>query len=70
LDELIAAGLVEQDRAARADIYRQAQQIVIDDAPWISLYISSTYEGLQERVKGFQHLLSGGLKSVTGVWLE
>jgi peptide/nickel transport system substrate-binding protein len=70
LDELIAAGLVEQDRAARADIYQQAQQIVIDDAPWISLYISSTYEGLQERVKGFQHLLSGGLKSITGVWLE
>jgi peptide/nickel transport system substrate-binding protein len=70
LDELIAAGLVEQDPAARADIYQQAQQIVIDDAPWISLYTSSTYEGLQERVKGFQHMLSGGLKSITGVWLE
>ncbi len=70
LDELIAAGLVEQDLAARAEIYQQAQQIVIDDAPWISLYTSSTYEGLRDRVQGFQHLLSGGLKSITGVWLE
>ena len=70
LDELIAAGLVEQDRSARAEIYQQAQQIVIDDAPWISLYTSSTYEGLRDRVKGFQHMLSGGLRSITGVWLD
>jgi peptide/nickel transport system substrate-binding protein len=70
LDELIAAGLVERAPEARVDIYQQAQQIVIDDAPWISLYTSSTYEGLQQRVRGFQHLLSGGLKSITGVWLK
>lgn len=70
LDELVAAGLVEQDMTARAEIYQQAQQIVIDDAPWISLYTSSTYEGLRDRVKGYQHLLSGGLKSITGVWIE
>lgn len=69
LDELVAAGLVEQDQAARAEIYQQAQQLVIDDAPWISLYTSNTYEGLRDRVQGFQHMLSGGLRSVVGVWL-
>jgi len=70
LDALIEEGLAEQDREARAAIYQQAQQIVIDDAPWVSLYTSNTYEGLQNRVQGFQHLLSGGLRSISGVWLE
>jgi peptide/nickel transport system substrate-binding protein len=69
LDALIEEGLREQDPAARAEIYQQAQQLVIDQAPWISLYTSNTYEGLQNRVQGYQHLLSGGLRSVTGVWL-
>jgi len=69
LDALIDEGLQEQDQEARADIYQQAQQLVIDEAPWISLYTSNTYEGLQKRVHGYQHLLSGGLRSVSGVWL-
>ena len=70
LDELVAAGLVEQDQAARAEIYQQAQQLVIDDAPWISLYTSNTYEGLRDQVQGFQHMLSGGLRSIAVVWLD
>ena len=70
LDALLEEGLIEQDQEARAEIYQQAQQIVIDQAPWISLYTSSTYEGLHPRVKGFQHMLSGGLRSIDGVWLE
>ena len=69
LDALIAEGLREQDREARAEIYQQAQQIVIDEAPWISLYTSDTYEGLQPRVQGFdipqrQHAVGGT------VWLD
>lgn len=70
LDALIEEGLAEQDQQARAAIYQRAQQIVIDDAPWVSLYTSNTYEGLQNRVQGFRHLLSGGLRSISGVWLE
>jgi peptide/nickel transport system substrate-binding protein len=70
LDALIEEGLVEQDQAARAEIYQQAQQIVIDQAPWISLYTSDTYEGLQNRVRSYEHYLSGGLRSLSRVWLE
>ena len=70
LDALLEEGLVEQDQEARAAIYQQAQQIVIDQAPWVNLYTSNTYEGLQNRVQGFRHLLSGGLRSISGVWLE
>ncbi len=70
LDALLEEGLIEQDQEARAAIYQQAQQIVIDQAPWINLYTSDTYEGLHPRVRGFQHMLSGGLRSIDGVWLE
>jgi peptide/nickel transport system substrate-binding protein len=70
LDALLEEGLIEQDQEARVPIYQDAQQIVIDQAPWISLYTSNTYEGLQNRVQGFQHMLSGGLRSVNKVWLE
>jgi peptide/nickel transport system substrate-binding protein len=70
LDALIEEGLLEQEPEARVEIYQQAQQLVIDQAPWISLYTSSTYEGLQNRVQGFKHLMTGGLRSISGVWLE
>lgn len=70
LDALVEEGLAEQDQEARAEIYQQAQQIVIDDLPWVSLYTSNTYEGLQRRVEGFEHMLSGGFRSVRGVWLS
>ncbi len=69
-DALVAEGLLEQDFDARREIYLQLQQIVIDQAPWISLYTSSTYEGLQRRVQGFEHYISGGMRSVRSVWLD
>jgi peptide/nickel transport system substrate-binding protein len=70
LDALIEDGLQELDVEARREIYQQAQQIVIDDAPWISLYTSETYEGLQPRVRGFRHYLNGSMQSVREVWLD
>ena len=70
LDALLEQGLVETDQAARAEIYQQAQQIVIEDAPWISLYTSDTYEGLRSNVRGFTHMLSGGLTTLRNTWLE
>ena len=64
LDALLAQGLEEQAQAARAEIYQQAQQLVIDDAPWIALYTSNTYEGMLMGVRGFEHSLSGSLRSL------
>ena len=70
MDELIRAGLETQDREERAAIYQQIQQLIIDDAPWINLYTSSTFEGLRDTVRGFEHYLSGGLYSLRQTWLE
>jgi peptide/nickel transport system substrate-binding protein len=70
LDELLAKGLATQDQEERAAIYQQAQQIVIDDAPVIPLYTSSTYEALRTDVKGFEHSLTGRLSGLRSTWLE
>ncbi len=70
LDALIDQGLRTTDREARVGIYQAAQQIIIDEAPWISLYTSDTYEGLRSNVKGYTHMLSGGLTSLRETWLD
>jgi ABC-type transport system substrate-binding protein len=62
--------LATQDQEERAAIYQQAQQIVIDDAPVIPLYTSSTYEALRTDVKGFEHSLTGRLSGLRSTWLE
>lgn len=70
MDALIDQGLSTQDRDERAGIYQEIQQLIIDDAPWINLYTSSTFEGASGRVQGFTHYLSGGFFGLTGTWLE
>lgn len=70
LDALLEQALLETDRDARAEMYQRAQQMIIDDAPWISLYTSDTYEGLRSNVRGFTHMLSGGLETLRDTWLD
>lgn len=70
LDALLAEGLATTDRPERHAIYQQVQQLIIDEAPWISLYTSQTFEGLRARVQGFEHYLSGGMASLCNVWLS
>ncbi|MDQ4045396.1 MAG: ABC transporter substrate-binding protein [Chloroflexota bacterium] len=69
MDALIQAGLETQDREARAAIYQQIQELIIEDAPWINLYTSSTYEGARDRVRGFTHYLSGSFYALRETWL-
>jgi peptide/nickel transport system substrate-binding protein len=70
IDELLAAGLATTDQEERAAIYQEIQQILIEDAPWINLYTSSTFEGASGRVRGFTHYLSGSLYALRETWLE
>jgi peptide/nickel transport system substrate-binding protein len=70
LDALIQAGLEERGQAARATIYQQAQQIIIDELPIISLYTSNTYEGLSTDVEGFEHSLTGRIPGLRSTWLD
>lgn len=70
MDELLRQGILEQDREARKAIYQQIQELIIEDAPWIMLYTSNTFEGMTSRVKGYTHSLSGSFAALRETWLE
>ncbi len=70
MDELIRAGFETQETEERAAIYQQIQQLVIDDAPWINLYTSESFEGVREDIRGFEHYLTGSLRGLRDTWLE
>ena len=54
LDELLERARVEQDREARLALYQEAEQMILDGAPWIPLYHSAGVHYLiKPNVKGF-----------------
>lgn len=70
LDELMAEGLREQDQEKRKEIYQRCQELIIEDAPWIMLYTSNTFEGMRANVKGFVHSLSGSFFALRETWIH
>jgi peptide/nickel transport system substrate-binding protein len=70
LDQLMAEGLLEQDREKRKAIYQRCQEVIIDEAPWIMLYTSNTFEGMRANVRGFTHSLSGSFHALRDTWIE
>jgi ABC-type transport system substrate-binding protein len=44
---------LEQDSDRREELYRQAEQLIINDAPWVPLYYSTEYWLVKPHVKGF-----------------
>jgi ABC-type transport system substrate-binding protein len=50
VDQLLDAGLAEPDAAKRADIYKQVQQLIIEDAP--SVYFATASIQYVTRLKG------------------
>lgn len=70
LDELMAEGLLEQDQEKRKAIYQRCQEVIIEEAPWIMLYTSNTFEGMRANVKGFTHSLSGSFHALRETWIE
>ncbi len=54
LDALLERARVEQDREARFALYREAEQMILDGAPWVPIYHSSGEHYLiKPYVKGF-----------------
>lgn len=43
VDKLLVAARTEQDQAKRFQLYQQAEQIIVDDCPWVPLYHSVDY---------------------------
>jgi peptide/nickel transport system substrate-binding protein len=69
-DELIAAGVATTDQAQRKQIYQQLQQLLLDDVPWINLYIANQFEAMKTYVKGYTHISTGTNYTLKDVWLD
>ena len=58
------------DLEARAEIYRQLQEILLVDLPWVPLFVANQYEAMKTRVQGFVHYPTGSNASFREVWLS
>lgn len=54
VDSLIKEGLYETDQAKREDLSKQAQKIIIDEAPWGILYQVDFIVAARKNIQGFQ----------------
>lgn len=69
LNQLLAEAATEQDPEARALLYRQAQQILVDDAVILPLYYDVAYTLQKPYVRGLE-LTALGILRLDSVWLE
>jgi oligopeptide transport system substrate-binding protein len=69
VDALLDQANVEQDATKRADLYRQAQQQILDDVAMIPIYHDTDYELVKPYVKGLSITAMGILRLET-VWIE
>jgi peptide/nickel transport system substrate-binding protein len=70
-DRLAEAGRLTYDRAERAAIYGQLQQIIATDLPYISLWYSKNTAVMDRRLEGFEFYPGGDYRSLaTAKWKE
>jgi peptide/nickel transport system substrate-binding protein len=53
-EALLSQALLEADHTKRTELYKQAQKIVLDDAPWIFVNSTLQIRGIRKNVKGFE----------------
>lgn len=53
VDELLDAGRRETDPEKRMAIYHEAQELIVEDAPWVFLIATSAVNGYRDYVDGF-----------------
>ena len=69
LDSVLDQARRELDSARRAALYRRAEHILYDDAPWIWSYHSATTEVIQPYVRGYApHPI--WIRDYTSAWLD
>ncbi len=64
-DKLCDAADSEHDKAKRVDLYHKAEQIAVDDAPWIPLYYQRDLELDSPKIKNIRDGLFGHLPHLT-----
>ncbi len=53
VDELALKARQITDPEERVKIYKQLQRVIVDDAPWVFLYVPKLYVFMQKNVEGF-----------------
>ncbi|MEZ4530808.1 MAG: ABC transporter substrate-binding protein [Thermomicrobiales bacterium] len=69
-DELISQGIAVTDQAARTEIYQQLSELLMEELPWVCLYIGQQYEAMKSYVMGYEHIPTGSNLSIVRVWLD
>jgi peptide/nickel transport system substrate-binding protein len=59
VDELIERGKVEPEQEARAAIYQQIQEILLQDLPWVNFFVANQFETMKSNLYGYQHVPTG-----------
>lgn len=70
LDTLLEKGRQESNKEERRKIYAEAQNILIDEAPFIWLVTPNEYYAHQKSVKGFKPLATGGIDYLKDAWIS
>lgn len=70
VDRLIQQGIEATDQSERAEIYGEIQRILLEDLPWINLFIAEQYEAMKSYVKGYVHIATGSNSSIRSVWMD
>ena len=70
VDELIDRGIASTDVEERAEIYRNIQAILLEDLPWINLFVANQYEAMKNDVQGYVHIPTGSNAAFRMTWLD
>jgi peptide/nickel transport system substrate-binding protein len=54
VDKLLEIGMTSVDQKTRLDAYKEAQQIIMDECPWIFLYTETVMFGVRDTVSGIE----------------
>jgi len=69
VDDLLTQAAIEQNSEARFELYREAEHMIIDDAPCLPLWFSQNYVLIKPYVKGYE-ISPLGIPLLSNVYLE
>ncbi len=70
VDELVQQGIASTDLAQRTEIYQEIQRILLEDVPWVNLFIANQFEAMKQDVKGYTHIATGSNIELRRTWLD
>ena len=69
VDELIDQGIATTDQEERARIYQEIQALLLEDLPWINLFVANQYEAMKDYVQGYVHIPTGSNIAFRTTWI-